>query len=412
MKIVIINKSDARGGAAVVSRRLMHALRDRGMDATMLVTEKLTADEHVYPAATPGRARLPFIAERLQIFLQNGRNRKDLFKVDTASFGLPLASHPLVKGADAVILGWVNQGMLSLKEIEKIAGDKPVLWTMHDMWCCTALCHHAADCEGFKGECGLCPLLGRKASPRDLSHKTWLRKQRFVEKTNISYVAVSNWLRGRCRASKLLAEARVEVIPNPFKLRKMPLIKRSMSEITVIIAAARLDDPVKGLPIFIDMAARLRLDYPQVAERLHFLAVGGLKDAHALDSFPLPIKLTGMLPEAKIAELYKQAHIVLSSSLYETLPGTLIEGQAAGCLPVAFNRGGQPDIITDGVTGILAPFGNDPAAALAAALARAVSLVDKTPQAELQARLQRSVEAKFSAESVADRYISLIKSMK
>ena len=41
-KILIINKSDSTGGAAVVSRRLMEALRAEGADARMLVVEKLT----------------------------------------------------------------------------------------------------------------------------------------------------------------------------------------------------------------------------------------------------------------------------------------------------------------------------------------------------------------------------------
>lgn len=40
MRITLINKSDSTGGAAVVSLRLVNALRDAGIDARMLVTEK------------------------------------------------------------------------------------------------------------------------------------------------------------------------------------------------------------------------------------------------------------------------------------------------------------------------------------------------------------------------------------
>ena len=43
MKLVIINKSDSRGGAAVVSFRLMKELRKKGVEASMLVAEKLTS---------------------------------------------------------------------------------------------------------------------------------------------------------------------------------------------------------------------------------------------------------------------------------------------------------------------------------------------------------------------------------
>lgn len=47
MKIVIVNKSDSTGGAAVVSFRLMMALRSIGADARMLVAEKLTDSPYV-----------------------------------------------------------------------------------------------------------------------------------------------------------------------------------------------------------------------------------------------------------------------------------------------------------------------------------------------------------------------------
>ena len=40
--------------------------------------------------------------------------------------------------------------MLSLKNIEKIlASGKPVVWTMHDMWPCTGICHHARECTRY-----------------------------------------------------------------------------------------------------------------------------------------------------------------------------------------------------------------------------------------------------------------------
>ena len=40
MKIVILNTSDSKGGAAIVSLRLMRALCAAGMDARMLVVDR------------------------------------------------------------------------------------------------------------------------------------------------------------------------------------------------------------------------------------------------------------------------------------------------------------------------------------------------------------------------------------
>ena len=108
MKVVIINKSDSTGGAAVVSARLLRALCNLGVDAHMLVCEKLHDSGRVELAASPSRIKRSFLAERLKIFLANGLNRDNLFKVDTASDGLPLHRNRLVREADVICLNWVN----------------------------------------------------------------------------------------------------------------------------------------------------------------------------------------------------------------------------------------------------------------------------------------------------------------
>ena len=112
MKIAIINKSDLNGGAAVVSYRLMNALREHGVDAKMLVTEKLGNDGNVECYADKLKDKAVFLAERLQIFLQNGFSRENLFKVDTATWGRDISTHPNVQEADVIMLNWINQGAL------------------------------------------------------------------------------------------------------------------------------------------------------------------------------------------------------------------------------------------------------------------------------------------------------------
>ena len=115
MKITLINKSDTTGGAAIFTYRLMKAFRNSGIDAKLLVVEKLTNDPHVVSYSNPIKDKIAFIAERLQIFIANKLNRKYLFKVDTATFGRNIYKHPLISNADIIILNWINQGALSNK---------------------------------------------------------------------------------------------------------------------------------------------------------------------------------------------------------------------------------------------------------------------------------------------------------
>ncbi|MDE6612768.1 MAG: glycosyltransferase [Muribaculaceae bacterium] len=407
MKITIINHSDNRGGAAIVSFRLMEALRRAGHDAVMLVAHKYTDSPHVYAVGPKWRLDSAFVAEHLQILAGNGLRRRDMFKVSTAAFGMPLSRHPLVLDADAVMLNWVNQGMLSLREIARIAGAKPTVWTMHDMWCMTGVCHYAGVCTRFTATpgCGCCPEL-HSSSRRDLSRRTWSRKVDAYARRRIHFVAVSHWLKGLATQSSLMRGQRVDVIPNAFPVDSFYINPRSSraslglpeGKKIMIMSAARLDVPVKGLDLAID--ALNRLDRTDAIA----LFVGALRDPHALDNLRFPhISYGAVSDPALLRELYAHSTVLMSTARYETLPTTLIEGQAAGCTPVAFDSSGQCDIISNADEGILVP--SFDTSAYAAALGRALD-APLEPSA-----LRASVERRYAADRVADAYIALLASL-
>ena len=409
MNVVIINHSDTRGGASVVSLRLLNALRDAGVDAHMLVVHKASDNPAVVQVGPAWRAKAAFLAEHLRIFAANGFSRADLFKASIATDGLPLHRHPLVRRADAVLLGWVNQGMLSLAEIERIAAmGKRIIWTMHDMWNMTGICHHAGECncERYRSEpgCGCCPLLHRPQRLHDLSRSTWERKQRLYARVAVRFVAISAWQLANCRSSSLMRDASIAVIPNAFPVEDFsitPITTRTELGLPegkkiILMGAARIDTPVKGLPLAIEALNKL-------GERSDAVAVffGALRNPAALDGLKFPHIHFGPVADAvTLRELYAHASVVLSSSSYETLPTTLIEGQAAGCTPVSFDSSGQTDIIRHRDTGYLArSFDTDD---LAAGLAFAL---DTPIEPE---HLRRNVIEKFSSPAIARRYIELI----
>ncbi len=369
-KIVIVNHSDSRGGASVVSVRLLDALQSLGADASMLVTHKDSTRPDIVVA---GDVRKPFLLEHGEIFLRNGLSRANLFKASTARFGLPVSNHPLIREADVVMLNWVNQGMLSLKEIERMAADgKRIIWTMHDMWNMTGICHHAQDCRGYLKECGRCPLIHLPKHRSDLSHSVLERKSELYSRAGITFVAVSNWLAARARESSLLKNQDVRVIPNAFPVEEFSIRPEH------IRAELGLPEDKK---LIIMGAARL--------------------DRTALDSLRMPRVWLGPQGDfSRIRSIYAHGDVVLSSSQFETLPGTLIEGQAAGCYPVAFDAGGQRDIIDTPDTGWLAP------AYDTSSLAQGILKGLTTPPSREQ--LHTHVATRFSARTVASRYLDII----
>ena len=417
MRIVILNRSDATGGAAVVSRRLMEALRAEGMDARMLVCEKLTDSPYVELAASKNAIKKCFIVERLKIFFANGFNRKTLFKIDTGAEGLPLWKHPLVKEADAILINWVNQGMLSLKGFEKILKiGKPVVWTMHDMWYMTGICHHAGKCDRYFKECGDCPFLGEKRE-NDLSKKIWKKKNRIFSNPALmkraAFVAVSRWVKERCELSSLLRSQRIEVINNPYKPAGQNDSSDNGDKIRILFGAARLDDPIKGLDTLKLACEIISNEYPAIARKLQLALFGIVKNPEAWEGFKLPVEKLGLVSgEENLAKEYRKSQIVVSASSYETFACTLAEAQAYGCLPVSFNQGGQGDIIENGVTGFLVEYDDDisqRARNLAEGIVKAVTIVeDKEKYPIFVEKMNRNVEEKFSYQKIAGRYISLI----
>lgn len=365
MKVVIISTNDIVGGAAIVASRLLDELPHVGVEATMLVMHKSGSNPLVVQYGNNLRGKLCFLAERAEIFVRNGFNRKDLFKVSTARFGLNLSNHPLVKDADVVVINWINQGALSLKSIREIcASGKPVVWIMHDMWQATGICHHSLGCEYYTHglSCGECKYL-KSNRHNDLSHTVFCRKRNLYAASNMNFVAVSSWLAGICKDSSLLADVPVRVIHNAFPIDDFDCERiNTFPEIAphkkvIVMGAARLDDPIKEFPILIEATKYLKKTFGESEELPHLLLFGGIRNAELLNELAVPYTYLGVVKGNRaVSEIYRNADVVVSTSSYETLPGTLIEGAAAGCVPVSFGNSGQTDIVEHLGNGYLADY--------------------------------------------------------
>ena len=160
MRVLIVNTSERTGGAAVAANRLMKALNNNGVKAKMLVRDKDTETLTVVPLPRSPRLNWYFIWERLVIFCRLHFSRHPLFEIDIANAGSDITALPEFQEADIIHLHWINQGMLSLKGIQKILqSGKPLVWTMHDIWPATALCHITLGCQQFTTQCAHCRLL-------------------------------------------------------------------------------------------------------------------------------------------------------------------------------------------------------------------------------------------------------------
>ena len=410
MNIVFLSHSDIVGGAAIVTYRLMCEMRRMGHDVKMLVFNKEGDDKDVVRVGNNFTRNIKFLTERFDIYLHNGFSRKNLFRVSTGRYGFSLRRNRYVRRADVVMLGWINQGLISLTEIRRIAqSGKRVIWTMHDMWCMTGICHHSGDCDRFRQLCGECPFLGGKDNPGDMSHRVWLRKKTIFDKTDIRFVAISSWQRQKALDSSLLAGRDMTRIPNAFPVESFPPKPILPGDFPgtkgfkniIVFGAARIDDPVKGVQYAIEALNLLVEQAPEFAAGSVAVFFGNVRNPDIFHELNFPHIHVGTINNPlSLQQLYANSKVVLSTSLVETLPGTLIEGMSCGAVPVSFSMGGQIDIIDHLQTGYLANYldSRDIARGIMWAITSGIR----------RDRQHKVVVDRFSATAIARRYLALI----
>ena len=82
------------------------------------------------------------------------------------------------------------------------------------------------------------------------------------------------------------------------------------------------------------------------------------------------VELLGLLPQNEIANVYRRAQILVSPSIHDGTPNTLLEGMACGCFPVAGDLESIREWITPNENGLLFD-SNDPRS-IASAIIQAI----------------------------------------
>jgi glycosyltransferase involved in cell wall biosynthesis len=412
MKVLIVNTSERTGGAAVAASRLTDALNNSGVQARMLVRDRQGDRPTVAALPRTPWLRWHFLWERLVVFVWSHFSRRHLFEIDLANSGTDITGLPEFREADVVHLHWINQGMLSLKGIRKILrSGKPVVWTMHDIWPATALCHLTLGCRRFTSGCRRCRLLPGGGGEHDLSTRIWKRKAKMLDGESVSFVACSRWLEGEAKASRLLRGQRVVSIPNPIDIHRfcpgsraearaaehLPLEKRLL-----LFVCQRATNEFKGMSYLAEACRLLAEQYPEMKEQTGVVVLGGHSE-----------EVTGQLPfacyplgyvsdEQRLVGIYRAADVFVLPSLSENLPNTIMEAMACGVPCVGFRVGGIPEEIDHLKSGYVAQYRDSDD------LARGLHWVlSEADSAALSANARRKVVQTYSQSAVALKYIEV-----
>jgi glycosyltransferase involved in cell wall biosynthesis len=366
IKIVHVFSGPFHGGAARGALALHETLRENGVDSRVVSSMAFPGrGETIRESSWTGFAKIERrIRSRMEsVPLRLGYPERLKTTFSTAAVGAPVWRHPWVRAADLIHLHWINSGFLRLEDIERI--QKPIVWTMRDMWPMTGGCHYALDCTGFNFSCGSCPQL-QSSSRTDVTWKQMRRKKAVYGRSDITFVGISEWVSAMARLSNAIPdESPILTIPNAIRTESFPPQDKQHARAkhglptnmpVILIGATSVQSYYKRFDL-----ARTALE---VLGASVFVALFGRDSKMIARSLPRAKGFGTIHSDTTLSELYSAADVFVAPSVAEAFGKTIVESMSCRTPVVAFNATGPACIIDHKVNGYLAkPFESEDLAA-------------------------------------------------
>ena len=409
MRVVHVSRSDSSGGAARAAYRIHRALLAEGVDSSMRVLDRRSADPTVDGRQPVGNLTLSRRVQRHLARIQLSRFKTGNPILHSQAWpGSGLGDELNLGSADIIHLHWLGYGTLSVEEIGRL--KPPVVWTLHDMWAFCGAEHLSNDTPDSRFRAGY--QQGNAPADEqewDLNRWVWRRKQKSWRNA-MSIVCPSKWLASCARESNLMSAWPVTTIPNPIDFRRwFPVDRRLARQFLGLHQDARyallgaeggLAEPHKGADLAIEALNCLS---GQGHSDLR-LAVFGQSNGSGYSNLTVPTDFLGTVrDDIRLVMAYCAADVFVAPSRQDNLPNTAVEAHACGTPVVAFGIGGLADIVTHQETGWLAkPFDTEE---LAAGIQWVIE--DDFRRAKLGENARRVALERYSEQVVARRYMDI-----
>jgi glycosyltransferase involved in cell wall biosynthesis len=343
------------GGPASHAPEVAAALAARGHDVEVVTTASHAPSPRPYPVRYVTRA-LPAGVRHAAVAALVARHSRSADVVYATSM---VGRASLVSGAPLVV---------------KVAGDPAYERSLRRGL-------YAGGLEGFQSA---------RVDPRSAALRRW---RTFTVGRAAHVFCPSEFLRGIVLSWGIPPE-RVSVLPNaappPPELRSREELRRSFGADGPLLAFAGRLTRAKALEVAFGAIEQV--------EGVTLLVAGDGEERAALERLAGErVRFVGALPRERVLELFAAADASVLSSSWENFPHSLVEALAVGAPVIATRVGGVPEIVEDGVNGLLVPAGD--VGALAGAIRRFFS--DDALRARLRAAAAPSV-ARLSPDEVMD----------
>lgn len=406
MKVLHISQCDRQGGASIAAFRIMEAMNKNGIDARMLVLDKISDADCVYETGIHKinkfisfvKLKYSFEHHVCQFLL----HPKLLFScgfVHSSS----IINNSMIRWADVIYIHWVVGGFLNIKDIGRVLKlGKPIFLFLHDMWFLTGGCHYSIGCQMWKKECEDCPMINRKDLKR-VAHWILLRKQKEWNSKNLFVMSPSVWLSQCANESALFRNYRVFTVPNMINDRVFRVIDRETArkilnlpmdrKLILFGASGGSKNLYKGWSYADELMRRVG----NLADLVVMGSSGDSSDDYRIYS------IGRIHDEYSLTLLYNAVDVFISPTQAEAFGLTIVESISCGTKVVVFNVGGVSDIINHMDNGYLSR-PND-----VIDLERGVLWALESPDTmEERIRLHEGVKLKYSYSVVSSMHKKVI----
>ena len=349
MRIALISKADhSGGGASKMAEDLRKMLLADGHEVVHWVSWSKSGYD--------SRVRRLY-GERFQRkFYRWTRAVKSWFAPDVIPFELPnLFWQNLPANFDLVHFHDISFAASTLS-VRYLAKRMPVLWTLHDCSAFTGGCIQPMDCTRYTTGCGQCPQHGLPPldSRFDYSALKWRLNRRTLEEPLLQVATPSTWLAERLHAAVpqlkpayLLANTVDPALFAPQKIQQKALLQSQLNLDpalpTILLGAAQLDNPYKGIALGLQALQQLKHGGLQ----FNLLLVG--KESAQIQSqyAALNPRFTGFIDTAeRMNDIYAAADLMVYPSIADNQPLQVLEALATNLPVIAFDVGGLAEVLS------------------------------------------------------------------
>lgn len=329
MKVVSVSSSFESGGAGIAARRLNLALKKAGV-----------AIQEVSPPEVNCISKYRLKLEK--ILAKTFTNERGYWSLNLIN----RIEDILLLDYDILHLHWIGDGVISIKKLAEI--EKPIVWTMHDMWPFTGGFHYSSDFINHDKS-----YLGRYILRKKM--KSW-------KQLNLTLVSPSSWLKKKASQSQLFAERVIKHIPNSipttiFKPHNNKACRKELGlpldkKIIAFGAQHAKKNKRKGYDLLLKAVSILSEKY--LGGGIALVVFGSkFKKNYRLKNLDC-YELGTITTEKKLTKIYSSADLLLVPSRLDNFPNTILESFSCGTPCVSFKTGGIKEIIDHKIDSFLA----------------------------------------------------------